>query len=209
MKFILATHNRGKILEFRKLLLFPEVDIVSMDDIPQIKCLKIEEDGKTFIENAVKKATTVAKVSGYPVIADDSGLVVYALGGLPGVYSARFAGEKASDLKNNLKLLKEMEGIEDRRAAFVCVIALAFPNGKIFTYEGRCEGFITKELRGNKGFGYDPLFYYPPLNKTFAQMNMDEKNKISHRAKALQKLKREIPYILACIERENKNGIDR
>ncbi len=199
MKFILATHNKGKILEFRKLISLPEIEIISMDDISRIRGLKIEEDGETFKENAVKKALIVAKGSGYPAIADDSGLVVYALGGLPGVYSARFAGENASDLKNNLKLLKEMEGIEDRRAAFICIIAVALPDGRIFTYEGKCEGIITKKLIGEKGFGYDPLFYYPPLNKTFAQMDMDEKNRISHRAKAIQNLKRDIPCILSYI----------
>ena len=208
MKFILATRNRGKLLEFRKLLSFPGIDILSMDDVSQLKYLNIEEDGKTFMENAVKKATTVMEKSGFPGIADDSGLIVYALGGLPGIYSARFAGENASDLKNNLKLLKEMKGVENRRAAFVCAIALAFPNGKVFKYEGRCEGFITKELTGDKGFGYDPLFYYPPLNKTFAQMCMDEKNRVSHRAKAIQKLKQELPEILVCLKKEGEYGIN-
>ena len=209
MKFVLATHNKGKLSEFKKLLLFPGIDIISMNDIPQLRGLKIEEDGKTFMENAIKKAISVAKKSGYPGIADDSGLVVYALGGRPGIHSARFAGKDASDIENNLKLLKEMKGLDDRRAAFVCVIALAFPAGKTFTYEGRCEGIITKQPVGDKGFGYDPLFYYPPSSKTFAQMSMDEKNRISHRAKAIQRLKEELPKILTCLKERKKDGTNR
>jgi len=203
MKFVLATRNRGKIEEFKKLLSFPWLEIVGLDQISNIDPIK--EDGKTFLENAIKKAKVVSKRSGLPAIADDSGLIVHALGGLPGVYSARFAGENASDMENNLKLLKEMEGIKDRKAEFVCVIAVALPDGRIRTYEGRCEGIITTEPIGDKGFGYDPVFYYPPLKKTFAQMSIDEKNRISHRAEAIQKLKKDLPNILSWIKNENIN----
>ncbi len=200
VRFILATRNKGKLIEFQKLL--PEIDLICMDDIEELKGLRIEEDGKTFLENAIKKAKTVANISRSPSIADDSGLVVYALGGRPGIYSSRFAGEDATDLENNLKLLKEMEGIKDRRASFICVIAVSSPKGKIFTYEGRCEGIITEKMIGDKGFGYDPLFYYPPLRKTFAQMDTEEKNKVSHRAIAIRKLRDDLPNIIKALEDE-------
>ncbi len=200
MKFVLATRNKGKVLEFKKLLDLSGIEIIDMGQIPALKEIKIQEDGKTFHENAIKKATLVAKASNIPAIADDSGLVVYALGGRPGVFSSRFAGEDATDLENNLKLLKEMEGIKDRRAAFVCVIAVASPTGKIFTYEGRCEGIITEELIGSKGFGYDPLFYYPPLKKTFAQLDPEEKNRVSHRAEAIKKLKEDLQNIIKILK---------
>lgn len=209
MKIVIATRNKGKILEFKKLVSLPKINILTMNEIPELRELSIEEDGKTFTENAIKKAILVAKRSGYPTVADDSGLIVYALDGLPGVYSARFAGENASDQKNNIKLLKKMEGVKDRRAAFICIIALAFPNGKVFTYEGRCEGIILKEPIGDGGFGYDPLFYYPPLSKTFAQMSIEEKNKVSHRSNAIKKLREKLPYILSCIKKGKKNGIGR
>ena len=200
MKFVLATRNKGKVLEFKKLLDLSGIEIIDMGQIPALKEIKIQEDGKTFHENAIKKATLVAKASNIPAIADDSGLVVYALGGRPGVFSSRFAGEDATDLENNLKLLKEMKGIKDRRAAFVCVIAVASPTGKIFTYEGRCEGIITEELIGSKGFGYDPLFYYPPLKKTFAQLDPEEKNRVSHRAEAIKKLKEDLQNIIKILK---------
>jgi len=200
MRFILATRNRGKLSEFKKLL--PEIDLLCIDDIEEIKGLEIKEDGKTFLENAIKKAKTVATITKIPSIADDSGLVVYALNGKPGIYSSRFAGEGATDLENNLKLLKEMEGVKDRRASFVCVIAVSSPKGKIFTYEGRCEGVITEKMIGDKGFGYDPLFYYPPLRKTFAQMDTEEKNRISHRGIAIRKLKDDLPNIIKVLEDE-------
>ncbi len=201
MYFVLATKNRGKIIEFKKLFMIPEIEIVGLDHICNIENVNIKEDGTSFEENAIKKARFIAKKFGYPAIADDSGLVVYALNGLPGIYSARFAGENATDLENNLKLLKEMKNIKDRKAEFVCVIALVFPDEKTFTYEGRCQGMITYDLIGDKGFGYDPLFYYPPLNKTFAQMSPDEKNMISHRARAIQKIKKDINNILEYVKK--------
>ncbi len=200
MKIVLATRNKGKIREFKKLLGESPFEIIGLDSFPEIG--KIKEDGKTFQENAIKKACYVAKNTGIPSISDDSGLVVYALGGLPGIYSARFAGEGATDLENNLKLLKEMENVKDRRAEFVCVIAICLPNGKSRIYEGRCKGIITERLMGDKGFGYDPLFYYPPFKKTFAQMEPDEKNRISHRAEAIRKLKSDLPSLVEWIRKE-------
>jgi len=202
MRFILATKNKGKLEEFKRLLDLPEIELLTMDQIPHLRSISIKEDGNTFLENALKKAKEVSRLSGIPAIADDSGLVVYALGGKPGVYSARFAGESATDEENNLKLLREMQGKTDRRAAFVCVIAVASPKGKAFTYEGRCEGFITEAPVGNKGFGYDPVFYYPPLKKTFAQMEPEEKNRVSHRAIAIKKLRNDIKNIISAFMEE-------
>ncbi len=202
MRFILATKNKGKLEEFKRLLDLPEIELLTMDQIPHLRSISIKEDGNTFLENALKKAKEVSRLSGIPAIADDSGLVVYALGGKPGVYSARFAGESATDEENNLKLLREMQGKSDRRAAFVCVIAVASPKGKAFTYEGRCEGFITEAPVGNKGFGYDPVFYYPPLKKTFAQMEPEEKNRVSHRAIAIKKLRNDIKNIISAFMEE-------
>jgi len=133
------------------------------------------EDGDTFDENAYKKALHYAKVLGLPAIADDSGLVVEALNGEPGVYSARYAGEKATDEENCLKLLTKMEGITNRKAAFQCVLSIAVPSGPALTYEGSCQGIITETMQGSGGFGYDPLFFYPELGKTFAEMTAKEK----------------------------------
>ncbi len=202
MRFVLATKNKGKLAEFKKLLDLPEIELLSMDQFPELKHIKIKEDGSTFLENAIKKAKEVSRLSGIPAIADDSGLVVCALGGRPGVYSARFAGESATDEQNNLKLLEEMKGKPDRRAAFVCVLAVASPKGKVFTYEGRCDGLITETPLGDKGFGYDPVFYYPPLKKTFAQMDAEEKNRISHRAVAIKKLRDDIQNIISVFMEE-------
>jgi XTP/dITP diphosphohydrolase len=154
------------------------------------------EDGADFEENAYKKALLTAKVLGFPALADDSGLVVPALGGDPGVRSARYAGDGADDRKNNLKLLKAMEGVKNRKAAFECVIAIAVPRGPALIYEGKCEGEIAETLTGDQGFGYDPVFYYPPLKKTFAQMSLEEKNRVSHRAKAMAELREEFDKVL-------------
>ncbi|MBW1888526.1 MAG: RdgB/HAM1 family non-canonical purine NTP pyrophosphatase, partial [Deltaproteobacteria bacterium] len=154
------------------------------------------EDGETFEDNSVKKAQFTAKVLGLPAIADDSGLTVKALGGKPGVLSARYAGEGATDEANNFKLLKAMKGIEQREATFICVLAIAVPQGPALIYGGTCEGLITQEISGTKGFGYDPIFYYPPLNKTFAQMSGAEKNGVSHRGRAMAGLKEELDKVL-------------
>lgn len=171
--------------------------IKNLDDFGSIP--PIEEGGATFDENAYEKASFTAKVLGLPALADDSGLVVDALGGAPGVHSARYAGPNATDAENNAKLLREMEGRANRVAAFVCVISVAVPSGAALTYEGRCEGLISEVPAGESGFGYDPLFYYPPFNRTFAELSVEEKNRISHRAKALGELKKEFEKVLVWI----------
>ena len=194
---ILATKNQGKIEEFKELLSGFPIEIKSLNDFGPIP--SVVEDGKTFEDNAYKKAHDTARMLGFPALADDSGLVVEALDGLPGVYSARYAGEGASDQENNLKLLEAMKSKEDRKAAFECIIAIAVPRGPALIYEGRCEGQITQEMKGENGFGYDPIFYYPPSQKTFAQMSSDEKNSVSHRGKAMAELKEEFDKVLIWI----------
>ena len=191
---VLATQNEGKIAEFRGLLAGFDVEIRSLKDYGPIP--QVEEDGDTFEDNAVKKARFTARVLGLPALADDSGLMVRALGGVPGVLSARYAAEDATDEANNLRLLKAMEGVEDRSAKFVCVLAISVPPGAALLYEGTCEGVIAHELTGTQGFGYDPLFYYPPLEKTFAQMSSEEKNRISHRGRAMAELRQEFDKVL-------------
>jgi XTP/dITP diphosphohydrolase len=195
---VLATRNSGKVKEFRQLLQDFPVEIKNLNDFGPIP--EVEEDGATFDDNAYKKASFTAKVLGLPAIADDSGLVVEALGGAPGVKSARYAGENAADRDNIAKLLREMAGKEDRRAAFECVISIAVPSGPALTYEGRCEGKITTEPRGTSGFGYDPVFYYPEYGKTFAEISGAEKNRVSHRGKALREVVAEFDKILAWLE---------
>jgi XTP/dITP diphosphohydrolase len=191
---VLATGNEGKISEFEILLEDFDVTIKSLKDFGPIPPVK--EDGKTFEDNAVKKARHTARVLGLPALADDSGLAVEALGGIPGVHSARYAGQNAPDAANNAKLLKAMDGQTRREALFMCVISIAVPRGPALIYEGRCEGLITQEPLGDRGFGYDPLFYYPPLNRTFAQMSSEEKNKVSHRGKAMAELRNEFDKVL-------------
>jgi XTP/dITP diphosphohydrolase len=191
---VLATRNEGKIAEFKHLVADFDIEIRSLKDFGPIP--PVIEDGETFEDNAVKKAHFTAKVLGFPALADDSGLMVKALGGMPGVHSARYAGEDASDEANNLKLLRAMEGESKREAAFMCIIAIAVPTGPALIYEATCEGVIAQELRGSKGFGYDPLFYYPPLGKTFAELTTEEKNQVSHRGKAMVELKSEFAKVL-------------
>lgn len=195
---VLATRNEGKVREFRELLRDFPIELKSLNDFGPIP--EAVEDGKTFDDNAYKKALFTAKVLGLPAISDDSGLVVEALGGAPGVSSARYAGDKATDAENIAKLLQEMEGREDRRAAFECVISIAVPSGPALTYEGRCEGEITTEPRGSKGFGYDPVFYYPPFGKTFAECSSEEKNRVSHRGRALAEVAAEFDKILKWLQ---------
>jgi XTP/dITP diphosphohydrolase len=191
---VLATKNSGKIKEFEALLAEVRIPLRSLKDFGPIP--DVEENGGTFEENAYKKAGFTARVLGIPAIADDSGLSVKCLGGMPGVLSARYAGAKATDEANNIKLLEAMEGAEDRDATFVCVIAMAVPRGPALIYEGTCHGVILREPRGQGGFGYDPLFYYPPLGKTFAEMTPEEKNKVSHRGKAMAELRSELDKVL-------------
>ena len=196
---ILATRNRGKISEFRELLGNHDIEIKSLLDFGPIP--PVVEDGKTFEDNAYKKALSTARVLGLPALADDSGLVVKALAGAPGVYSARYARDDATDEENNLKLLREMEGKSDREAYFESAIIVAVPRGPALTYIGRCDGEIALEPAGGNGFGYDPLFYYPPLKKTFAQMSLDEKNRVSHRGKAMRELGSEVDKVIIWLSR--------
>jgi XTP/dITP diphosphohydrolase len=191
---VLATRNKGKIAEFKTLFSGFPIEMKSLNDFGPIP--EVVEDGKTFEDNAYKKAHFTAKVLGFPALADDSGLVVEALGGQPGVFSARYAGEGAGDEANILKLLKAMEGVTDRRAAFECVIAIAVPRGPALIYGGRCEGEIGGDRTGKNGFGYDPVFFYQPLAKTFAEMSQEEKNRVSHRGKAMAKLLDEFDKVL-------------
>ena len=194
---VIATRNKGKTKEIKDLLRDFPVDIKNIDDFGPIPHL--EEDGATFDENAYKKASFAARILGLPALADDSGLTVEALNGAPGVHSARYAGENATDEQRYLKLLSEMEGMSNRKAAFECVISIAVPTGPALTYEARCEGLITQVPAGSNGFGYDPVFYYPPYKKTFAELTRQEKNRISHRGKALSELKDEFDKVLIWI----------
>jgi XTP/dITP diphosphohydrolase len=194
---VIATRNKGKTLEIKELLKGFPVEIKNLDDFGPIPHLK--EDGDTFDENAYKKASFAARILGLPALADDSGLTVEALDGAPGIHSARYAGENATDEQRYLQLLDEMEGKSNRKAAFECVISIAVPTGPALTYEARCEGLITTEPAGSNGFGYDPVFFYPPYNKTFAQITIEEKNSISHRGKALAELRSEFDKVLIWI----------
>lgn len=195
---VIATRNKNKLREFREILKDLQIEVRSLDDFgPTPEAI---EDGDTFEENAYKKAIHTAKVLGLPAIADDSGLVVEALNGEPGVYSARYAGEKATDEENCSKLLKALKGIENRRAHFQCNLSIAVPSGPALTYEGRCGGVIIDEKRGDNGFGYDPIFYFEEFGKTFAELSMDEKNRVSHRGKALAEVKAEITMIKKWLE---------
>lgn len=188
-ELVVATGNKGKLKEIEALLQGCVGSLLSPADFSEFPV--VEEDGLTFEENAVKKAKAAAAITGKPVIADDSGLVVDALEGRPGVYSARFAGEGAGDAENNAKLLDELAQVplDERSAAFHCVVALCFPDGHYFTFNGELEGMIIDSPRGAEGFGYDPLFFLPDHKLTLAELPMAIKNKISHRGKALAALK--------------------
>jgi len=198
MTLVIATRNAGKAAEIRDLLEEFPVRIKNIGDFGPIP--EVEEDGHTFDDNAYKKASFAARVLGIPALADDSGLVVDALGGAPGVYSARYAGENATDEQRYRKLLAEMKGKTHRKAAFECVLSIAVPGGPALTYEGRCEGEIAEEPAGQNGFGYDPIFYYPALGKTFGQLTRDEKSHISHRGKALRELRDEFDKVLIWVQ---------
>lgn len=191
---VLATRNKNKVKEFREMLKGYDIELRSLDDFGPIP--EVVEDGTTFDDNAYKKALHTAKILGIPAIADDSGLAVDALNGRPGVYSARYAGPDATDEENCKKLLKEMAGMENRKASFHCVISIAVPSGPALTYEGTCSGIILEEKRGTSGFGYDPLFYFEQFDKTFAELSMAEKNSVSHRGKALAEFRDELPKVV-------------
>ncbi len=184
-ELVVASSNQGKLREIEALLQGRVARLLSPADFPVFPA--VVEDGATFTENALKKARTAAQATGKPVIADDSGLVVDALGGRPGVFSARFAGEAASDGENNAKLLLELAGVPPagRRGAFHCVIALCFPDGYCRTFAGELHGILLDAPRGTEGFGYDPLFLVPEYGRTLAELPLAIKNRISHRGKAL------------------------
>ncbi|MED4804108.1 XTP/dITP diphosphatase [Bacillus atrophaeus] len=185
---IIATHNPGKVKEFKDILAPKGYDVKSLADIGFLE--EIEETGHTFEENAVLKTEAVAKAVNKMVIADDSGLSVDNLGGSPGVYSARYAGEQKDDAANINKVLQELKGIEkeQRTARFRCALAVSIPGKETKTVEGHVEGYIAEEPKGENGFGYDPIFIVKDKDKTMAELTSDEKNKISHRANALKKL---------------------
>ncbi|MGM0859766.1 MAG: XTP/dITP diphosphatase [Bacillota bacterium] len=185
---IIATHNPGKVKEFKDILAPKGYDVKSLADIGFLE--ETEETGHTFEENAVLKAEAVAKAVNKMVIADDSGLSVDNLGGSPGVYSARYAGEQKDDMANINKVLQELKGIEkeQRTARFRCALAVSIPGEETKTVEGHVEGYIAEEPIGENGFGYDPIFIVKDKDKTMAELTSDEKNKISHRANALKKL---------------------
>ncbi|MBW1746198.1 MAG: XTP/dITP diphosphatase [Deltaproteobacteria bacterium] len=195
---VIATRNKGKKSEISDLLKGFSIDIKGLDDFGLIP--HIEEDGDTFDENAYKKASFTARMLGFPALADDSGLLAEALEGAPGVLSARYAGENATDEQRYQKLLQEMEGKTNRKAAFECVISIAVPTGPALTYEARCEGLIAEQPSGSNGFGYDPVFYYPPLNKTFGELTIEEKSHVSHRGKALRELRDEFDKVIIWIK---------
>lgn len=201
MDIILASRNKKKIKELKKIIeegiVSQEertVNILTPDDFPQ--CEEVEEDGETFEANAIKKAVYVSKCSGLTAIADDSGIVVDALDGAPGVYSARYAGEDPDDMANNRKLLDEMKDVpeEKRTARFACCIALA-SGDEVKTFMGHVEGKIGRENRGENGFGYDPLFFPEGHDRTFAEMTADKKHSMSHRGRALRKLQKHLKEI--------------
>lgn len=197
MKMILASKNEHKLQEIKYILKDFGIELISMAEAG-LENLEIIEDGETFEENSMKKAVTVMKKTNTISIADDSGLEVDYLGGKPGVYSARFAGENATNSQNNNKLLKMLENVPmtEREGRFVSVISVAFPDGQRLSVRGECEGIISLEEKGTKGFGYDPLFIVPEYNKTFAELGNEIKNNISHRAKALVKFRKELKDIL-------------
>ena len=186
MKIVVASNNKKKRAEIQAILGALGIELVSPE---QTISVEVVEDADSFAGNAKKKADAFAKANGTPALADDSGLCVDVLNGAPGIYSARFAGENATDADNNIKLLADLNGTEERSAHFVCALHLAFPDTTApLTAQGKVDGSILRELSGNKGFGYDPLFYCPELGKAFADSTPEEKASVSHRGRALRSL---------------------
>jgi XTP/dITP diphosphohydrolase len=188
MNIVLATTNRKKVEEMKRMFAGYDIGFVTLKAFPG--CPEVMEDGKTFRANAIKKALAISKFTGLPAVADDSGLEVTALGGAPGVFSARYAGENASDSENVKKLLRELRPFADgkRGARFVCCVAFATPEGKYRTFTGYIKGIIGKRPKGFNGFGYDPVFYPEGHDRTFAEMTDMEKDMLSHRGRAMKKL---------------------
>jgi XTP/dITP diphosphohydrolase len=195
-KVIIATKNKGKAKEFERMLEPKGYEVLTLLDFPDFK--DIEETGETFEENAVLKAEEASAVLNELVIADDSGLIIDALGGRPGVYSARYAGEKKDDNANIDKVLSELDGVPftDRSARFYCVLAIAGPNRETSTYSGACEGKILEERRGTNGFGYDPIFLVENKDRAMAELTSEEKAAISHRGNALKQFEENLPALL-------------
>ncbi|XJS11484.1 XTP/dITP diphosphatase [Aerococcaceae bacterium WGS1372] len=200
MKIIIASHNKGKVNEFNEMFKELNIEVVSLIDYPEID--EVEETGDTFEANARLKAETIAEQLGQMTLADDSGLVVPALNGEPGIYSARYAGEDKDDRANNQKLLEKMKSLrgKERQAYFNSTLVLAYPNHESLVVEGRVDGVILDEERGHDGFGYDPLFYYPPLEKSFGELTLEAKNNISHRSRAMDELNKQINKWLEGLE---------
>jgi XTP/dITP diphosphohydrolase len=199
-KLIVASNNSNKIREIKEILKDIPVEILSLKEAGID--VDIEETGSTFLENAYLKAKGISEIAGRAmVLADDSGLAVESLGGAPGIYSARFAGEHGNNKKNNEKLLELLEGknLLERRASFLCAMVLIDEDGKSIEVEGKIDGIIGEEEKGSNGFGYDPVFYLQEYGMTFAEMDSETKNKISHRAKALEKLKLEIQKLVEVV----------
>ena len=194
MEIILATNNKGKVREMKEIMEGTGIEVYSLKD--KGVEIEVEEDGTTFEENALKKAKEVCEATGMIAVSDDSGLEVYALDMRPGIYSARYAGENATSQERNMKLLDEMKNVPDgeRGARFVSAVAIVFPDGRSEIFRGEVEGEILREEKGDGGFGYDPLFFYKPFNKTLAEVPLEEKDKVSHRGVAFKKLKQ---YLLS------------
>lgn len=186
MRIIAATKNKGKIKEIQAI--FAPLGFTVISQAEEGIDLDVEETGTTFLENSLLKARAVHEASGEAVIADDSGLMVDALGGAPGVYSARYAGENATDFERMTKLLAEMSGKENRTASFTSVVSMILADGREFSAEGKVIGEICREMHGENGFGYDPIFFADELGKTFGEASDEEKNRISHRSRALTAL---------------------
>jgi XTP/dITP diphosphohydrolase len=184
MRLLVATNNPGKVREYQDLLAGLNVELYGLTDLSITT--EVDETGQTFEENARIKAAAYSRMSGLLTLADDSGLEVVALGQAPGVYSARYAGKGATDADRYRKLLAALDGVpwEKRAARFRCVVALAWPDGRIETFQGRCEGVIAFEPKGTNGFGFDPVFYMPEYNCTMAELPEETKNQVSHRARA-------------------------
>ena len=201
-KLILASNNKKKIKEMKEILKELDIEVKSLEN--EGIDIDVVEDGKTFEENAKKKAKEIYEYlikrgdNNFIVLADDSGLAVDYLNGEPGIYSARYSGEHGNDVKNNEKLLKNLNGVskKDRGAKFICQLAMFTDEGEYFKVTGEVKGHIMEELHGEGGFGYDPLFFYESLNKTFAELTSEEKNEISHRGIALEELKKVILKLL-------------
>ncbi|MGH7845365.1 MAG: XTP/dITP diphosphatase [Candidatus Binatia bacterium] len=199
MELLVGTTNSGKMREIQTSLADLNITLLSLASL--VLSPRIVEDGDTYEENALKKARTLVEFSNKMSLADDSGLEAEALAGAPGVQSARYAGEPSSDTRNNDKLLRALAGVprEQRKARFVCVLALCAPplaRRKEWIFRAECEGWIAFAPKGDKGFGYDPIFFYPPLGKTFAELDQETKSQVSHRGNALKKLRERLPEIL-------------